>query len=562
MSLLNIEKIPFSSKGSYLAFSKLAGTLYLRSVHGGCEDYGKLLQIELFNDEDELLDYEVCYEAHILTLMHNTLSTKIYFISPDHVRIISTEAKMKISCITKSYDHVNQMSEKNFEFHSYSYETKLSMQVLSGNVSYEFKWARVGNSDATIDLYSNEDTLIDIVIENYSVVPQLIEYSQGDVSQQITERKLAYAVWKNHMLDECNAEYEKEIQVALYILWSSFVQAKELMKRDAIYMSKNVMTNIWSWDHCFNAMAFAEKQPETAYNQFIFFKDFQDESGALPDFVNDKFLSFSCVKPPIHAWAYANMMKKHNFFSQKEMLVEVYDMLSNISRYWEQHRRDEKLGLSYYNHGNDSGWDNATVFRGGGPIVSPDLASYLILHYDVLSDIAKKLQREEYATMWKMKSNIMQKNLITHLYDGEKFHSISLLTREVIESKSLINCMPIILGNKLPSDIMHKLTCKLLSSDYFTDYGFATESIHSEYYVSNGYWRGPIWAPVSLLIIDGLYRSGKKEESLLATKNFLKLVSVGGMAENFDAITGEGLDDTSFTWTASVFLLLLNKSIF
>ena len=37
---------------------------------------------------------------------------------------------------------------------------------------------------------------------------------------------------------------------------------------------------------------------------------------------------------------------------------------------------------------------------------------------------------------------------------------------------------------------------------------------------------------------------------------FRKLCERSGFAENFDALTGEGLRDRAYTWTASVYLLL------
>jgi putative isomerase len=34
------------------------------------------------------------------------------------------------------------------------------------------------------------------------------------------------------------------------------------------------------------------------------------------------------------------------------------------------------------------------------------------------------------------------------------------------------------------------------------------------------------------------------------------MVSLSGMAENFDALSGDGLRDRAYSWTASVFLVL------
>ena len=39
-------------------------------------------------------------------------------------------------------------------------------------------------------------------------------------------------------------------------------------------------------------------------------------------------------------------------------------------------------------------------------------------------------------------------------------------------------------------------------------------------------------------------------------RRFLKMVEKSGCAENFDALTGEGLRDRAYTWTSSITLLL------
>ena len=37
------------------------------------------------------------------------------------------------------------------------------------------------------------------------------------------------------------------------------------------------------------------------------------------------------------------------------------------------------------------------------------------------------------------------------------------------------------------------------------------------------------------------------------------MVSASGFAENFDAVTGEGLRDRAYTWTASAFLVMCHE---
>jgi glycogen debranching enzyme len=94
------------------------------------------------------------------------------------------------------------------------------------------------------------------------------------------------------------------------------------------------------------------------------------------------------------------------------------------------------------------------------------------------------------------------------------------------------------------------------SERFFTAYGFATESPASPFYRDNGYWRGPIWAPSTMLMIDGLEKCGEATLAQEAARRFVAMTANSGFAENFDARTGEGLCDLAYTWTASVALVL------
>jgi glycogen debranching enzyme len=78
----------------------------------------------------------------------------------------------------------------------------------------------------------------------------------------------------------------------------------------------------------------------------------------------------------------------------------------------------------------------------------------------------------------------------------------------------------------------------------------------SPYYEADGYWRGPIWAPAMLILIDGLAAAGEREFARDLAHRFCVMVGRSGNAENFEALSGEGLRDRAYTWTSSIFLLL------
>ena len=77
-----------------------------------------------------------------------------------------------------------------------------------------------------------------------------------------------------------------------------------------------------------------------------------------------------------------------------------------------------------YNHGNDSGWDNASIFHEGVPVESPDLAAHLIRQIDILSDMAVELGLMDEAKKWSKTADEMYVITsysihYTKLYEGD-----------------------------------------------------------------------------------------------------------------------------------------------
>jgi glycogen debranching enzyme len=127
----------------------------------------------------------------------------------------------------------------------------------------------------------------------------------------------------------------------------------------------------------------------------------------------------------------------------------------------------------------------------------------------------------------------------------------------VIEAESLILFQPLILGRRLPDEVSRALVAGLKQPGRFlTDYGWASESVASPYYVADGYWRGALWAAPTLLLVDGLVAVGETEFARDISRRFCQMAAAKGMAENYDARTGDGLRDRSYSWTSSVFLIL------
>jgi putative isomerase len=559
---LDISKIPFSRFGSYFAISydiKDNG-LFIRDLHGGDESPSKLFKLEL---TEKGVPQDFFLEVNEVGLAVYNKQNKEKFINiciPEYdiIRMKAKDCGIRLTMIKNKYDNVMAYEENSLEFHSYSKEIKLMLSSLQGSLSLDAPWDMIGNTHVIVDMIPEADGEADIALESYKTVWVPKEYMSFDKSRE--KVTCEYESWKEKVL-KVPEKYNSSRDLASYITWSSVVSPQGILSRYAMYMSKNWMYNIWSWDNCFNAMALSKNNPELALDQLMIFIDKQDDSGVFADFINDRYFSFSCCKPPVYGLAFKYMQKQNEFFNRKEVVEPIYYAISRNTEYWLKYRTKASENLPFYKHGNDSGWDNASIFHKGIPVQAPDLSALLVKQMHILSGLAKSLGEKEQSKRWEDKAEKLLKNLIDKLWKKDRFTAIKVDTGEYLdEGSSLILMLPIVLGDKLPKKIKDKLLQELKKEGkYLSEYGLATEAMDSKFYKENGYWLGPIWAPVMMIMIDALKQCGEEEFAKDLAERFCNVTLIGGMAENFDPISGKGLVDPAFTWTSSVFLMLANE---
>ncbi|CEG28698.1 amylo-alpha-1,6-glucosidase [Bacillus sp. B-jedd] len=555
--MFDIKKIPFSRYGSFITISPKHrrggdGALYIRNIRNGDNDFGEVFRIELVRD-GEPLSYQPEMDPSLLRLKADGGFAEFCITEARVLQIRSEGVGVRLTGVTGAYDYAALIGENHWEVNHSSQEMRYMLRAVKGRIEMDAPFKEQRCEKIVVDfLPDSRSAEMECVLEEYTTVYRPRSYASFAEGHKAVKKE--FESWIERVLSVPD-EFERGRELAGYITWSCVVSPEGKLTRPAMYMSKNWMTNIWSWDHCFNAMALAKNSPKLAWDQFMIFFDLQDESGMLPDFVNNRFELWNFTKPPIHGWTLRRIIEQTDYVNT-EKLQEVYLPLAKWTRWWLAYQDSDGDGIPQYNHGNDSGWDNSTIFRKGTPVESPDLCSFLVLQMDILAEIAEKLGREDEARRWRLGSKELLLNMIDHFWDGERFVAKKSGTHEVIESDSLVLYIPIILGKRLPAGILGKLVDGIKNKGFLTEHGLATELPSSPFYKEDGYWRGPIWAPTTLLVVDGLLSAGKKELALEIARRFCKMATKSGMAENFNALTGEGLRDPAFTWTSSVFLIL------
>lgn len=553
----SVQEIPFSHRGSWFGISPVvaeqtcADDLHLVSHQTGMH---AVLRFEARHG-GRRAEPVITADPALLRWRHDGGQIELAYEDAGTVRLRGTGLGLRIAAaageltpFSGTYLYRDPVAGA-YVFTSYETGRRYRVTVLAAEAT-DAGLELLGAGERHLDLPA--DSTWQVAIEEYETARP--RYASTATFDQVVEAARARFAEYADAIAPWRSAKTPAAELAAYVLWSATVAPGGFLARPAVLMSKHWMDKVWSWDHCFNALALAAGDPELAWHQFLLPFDHQDAAGALPDSVAHSEVLHNFVKPPIHGWALGHLRRLLPRPLDREQLTLAYRRLTRWTEFWLDHRRVPGHDLPHYQHGNDSGWDNATTFDGGRLVETADLAAFLILQLRELATLAAELDDSAAAVRWNNTAVRVRTALLGELWDGSRFAARTPGTGRSRVSGSLLDLMPITLGPALPRDVLDRLADGV--SAHLTPHGLATEPVESPHYAADGYWRGPIWAPATVLIEDGLRRAGRTGLADEISRRFRALCEKSGFAENFDAETGAGLRDRAYTWTASSYLIL------
>jgi putative isomerase len=551
---IDISKTPFSMRGSYMAVKDRKEGLTIANMRAMSDIWG-FIRIEF---PDTLKNYKLIATPSELVLERENSRIRVTFENPSVLRIRGENTGVML--ISEKDVELLPISNNQWRMFQGWYERYL-ITGIQGKIkaNYTQNAASLNRNPVyekvSYNLFPDETNNCEFAVETYKSewVPRTYSLLFNNCSNNLKEN---YNKWSK-VFTKMPEKYAPMAQTSQYLLWANSVAPEGPLTRESIYMSKNWMCNVWSWDHCFNALALAKYYPQLAWDQMMVVFDNQNELGALPDMINESRTTWGFLKVPIHGLIIREMMAKKGAVDKKK-LQEIYGPLKRWTNFWFLYRDDDHDGIPQLNHSNEAA-DGATPFDVGLPIESPDLSTYLIIQMDVLADIAIKLQKPAEAAKWKERSDKLFKLMLANQWNGEKFICYKSGTNEYnVNNNSYPQFIPLLLGQKLPKEIREKLITQLKTSGMITPYGYASESTKSELFEQHSYWRGPVWAPYNYMIVEGLLTCGENAMAKDLAEKFCNNVAKSGISEHFDPVTGEGIGDPGYSWTAAIYLELVN----
>ncbi len=353
--------------------------------------------------------------------------------------------------------------------------------------------------------------------------------------------------------------FNERREEAAYVLWSHLVDPAGKIKRPLMYMTGVGCAS--SWQMCQNAVAL-HNDIGLAVELMLNMLDEASPDGQLPDFYDDMRGLYQLTKPPLQGWALKWIMKYHDLKKEVPLdkLAYMYKGYSAWANWIMTYRDDDHDGIPQYEHGDECGGDDCTVFQKSPIMETPDLCAYMGLLFEALGDLAIILEKPaQESACWYERSQEIIRKMIDAFWNGDRFVAWIHGSREIVASDSFLYYVPIVLGKRLPPSIIDKLANDLsVEGDFLTQYGLTSERMTSDQFSTDGMAKGMIIPPVNLLLITGLYDAGKVDLAKKLAMRYCAALRDGGLATFVNPFFGARGSILHGSWASCAYIALAN----
>lgn len=301
----SVHDIPFSTHGSWFGISPVlaektyADDLHLVSHQNGMHAVLRLVPLDTATGDRA--GTRVDATPGLLSWTAADGRIDLAYESPDTVRLRGAGLSLRVAAAARTLTPFSgtyffrDPAADAYVFTSYETGRRYRVTVLAGTAD-AFGGQALGSADRGLTVAADADGGWEIAVEELDTArpphasttafAKVVEAAHTSFADFVD----TVAPWRSSATPAA--------ELAAYVLWSATVRPAGLVTRPGVLMSKHWMDKVWSWDHCFNALALAPGCPELARDQFQLPFDHQDESGALPDSVTHSEVLRNFVKPP------------------------------------------------------------------------------------------------------------------------------------------------------------------------------------------------------------------------------------------------------------------------
>ncbi len=384
---------------------------------------------------------------------------------------------------------------------------------------------------------------------------------------------------------------------------------------ERIIPSRDFYVHQWLWDSAGIAMGQVHIDEEAAFNELLSLIAGQWNNGLIPHiiynpgelryyppadqwqttrFTRDGIKTSGITDPPLLAIAaeyvcnHASDEKKKRDFINTINRIDLNKIPTAIKANVDLNRKDIRYqnseerpsGADYYRYiylielFKDLAWDYTTILH-KTPFAVKDILfnSIWARANEALAALLHTYRNQEEANKYQQWAEQTQKAL-TNTWSEEynQYCDIDVTQgrHQAIAAPTNAIFMPLCAGAVTDAQLDILLQRLSNTDEFCTEYPVPSTAIHSRYFDKERYWRGPTWPITNFFIIEGLkrYEATYKNVDQLATffmQKTVQMIRDNGFWEYFDPLDdgtdnhAKGMGFSSFSWTAAIVILLLNK---
>lgn len=348
-------------------------------------------------------------------------------------------------------------------------------------------------------------------------------------------------------------------RAAATLLMNTCASPGNLAGRLASFPSRGGYPVHFLWDSCFHVLGLEAMAPKLATDALEVLTDNLRADGKMPHFVTSTWLRPHASQPPLVGWAAARLVDARHDLDLARRLLGALDA---NNRWWLE-QRGTRFDLVACEDPFETGWDDSPRLD-DGPILALDMNAYLLRQLRVTTRFAAMLGEHALASVNEARAQRLDAAMLRTLYDAESnlFLDADAASGERRPLLTPACFLPLWAGVPLEPERARAMICDVLLDPerFFGGVPFPSVAYDDPLYDPGGWWRGPTWPPIVVLMLELLRTHGFETEADEATERiYALLLRDGELHELFDSGSGEGLGQREQGWTAALFLWLARR---
>lgn len=337
---------------------------------------------------------------------------------------------------------------------------------------------------------------------------------------------------------------DKNKERAAWTLWAMIERPSGRLTKNILHSAFNKIAPVWK--QCLMTTALAGNLP-IASDILLGQVDQQAENGQIPNFFDHTNYDALNAAPPLQGWAVKQLMKKNDLKAalSAEDRKKLYEGYAKWAAWFDAYRDDDKDGIIQTEGMLEAGCEDSPIFSKYYIVDLPDINAELALLEETVGDLAGMLDLAEEKEKWYAKSRDRIAKILEKFWNGERFVGFDHETSAVIDTQSIQFYRPLILGDRLPADVIDKMAEDLaFANGFLTPYGFLSQHMASKEYTRLSMEAGSINPWDQIMIEAGLADAGKTELAKEAAAAYCNGL-LHPASSNFNAGVGFDSADTA-----------------